>query len=193
MFNSFLATDEQVNSSSDDWRPLAKEAFDALREAHSKHPHKEKMVNTIYHLVDARVSGKPETAVFGRKDTCSQNTYYAKWKNDPSFTACLDTVTALALEWKDGRFARALRTAAERLQLASPNAAAKLVVLMGDRDPNIVFRAATAILDRAGVETAMKSSQSLELETAEDVKESVMQKLDKMRQTLQVDSGGEGV
>lgn len=160
MLNSFLATDEQEQESKqENWWPLAKAEFDALREEHSRHPHKEKMVNTIFYLVDARVSGKPETAVFVRPDVCSENTYYAKWRKDAAFAACLENVTRLALEWKDGRYARALKTAVERLQLASPNAAAKMVVLMGDRDPNVVFRAAKAILDMTVGENTSKDAQ----------------------------------
>jgi len=160
MFKSFLATDEQEQESKkDDWRPLARAEFDALREAHSKHPHKEKMVNTIFYLVDARVSGKSETAVFKLPDACSRNTYSTKWQNDPAFAACLENVTKLALEWKDGRHIRALKTATERLQLASPIAAAKMFALMADRDPNVVFRAAKAILDMTVGENTSKDSQ----------------------------------
>ena len=64
----------------------------------------------------------------------------------------------LARGWKDGRSLRALGQAAERLALASPVAVAKLIERLQSMDENIILRAATAILDRAGMETAAKSS-----------------------------------
>ena len=47
---------------------------------------------------------------------------------------------------------------AKRLALASPVAVGKLITLLNSPDENIVYRAATGILDRAGVETAVKAS-----------------------------------
>lgn len=149
----------------DNWlkEAAARSALDELRQAHSKHPHVEKMIRTILAIVDARLAGESETAVFGRPDTCNVNTYHVKWKHDPAFSACLGTLSTLAQEWQDTKYVRALQTATERLQIAAPVAASKLVALMGNPDPNVQYRAATAILDRAGVETASKEGQLMNL------------------------------
>lgn len=157
------------------WHQAAQNELDKLRESESKHPHREKMIATILAIVDARLAGQSETAVFGRKDTCNVTTYHKKWKHRPAFAACLDNVTKLAQEWQDSKYIRALQTAAERLQLAAPTAAAKLVVLMGNPDPNVQYRAATAVLDRAGVETASKDGQLMNI---------IMNKIDLSRLTL---------
>lgn len=141
----------------------ARSALDGLRQAHNNHPHVEKMIRTILAIVDARLAGESETAVFGRPDTCNVKTYHTKWKLDPAFADCLGALSTLAQEWQDTKYVRALQTATERLQLAAPTAAGKLVALMANPDPNVQYRAATAILDRAGVETASKEGQLMNL------------------------------
>jgi hypothetical protein len=113
---------------------------------------------TIIALVDARLAGTPETAVFGRKDTCSRNIYHSKWKHDPDFALSLENITRIAREWHDGRALRALELAAERLALAAPVAAGRLVSLMQDQNSAVALRAAVGILDRAGKQTAAKQS-----------------------------------
>lgn len=114
---------------------------------------------TILALVDAHLSGQSEETVWGRPETCARNTYHLKWKKDPLFAAVLADVDGLARGWKDGRSMRALSEAAERLALASPVAVAKLIERLKSQDESIILRAATAILDRAGMQTAAKSSQ----------------------------------
>ena len=119
---------------------------------------------TIVALVDAHLSGQSEETVWGRPETCARNTYHGKWKKDPIFAQVLADVDGLARGWKDGRSVRALGQAAERLALASPVAVAKLIERLQSMDENIILRAATAILDRAGMETAAKSSSQADVE-----------------------------
>lgn len=146
-----------------EWKGIAQEEFNRLRRAKDGYPHTQKMIDTIVALVDARLAGLPETPVFDRPDTCAAGTYHVKWKHDPDFAQCLETVTKLAQEWHDGRALRALETAAERLALASPGAVAKLTeALVHSGDWNVMVRSAVAILDRAGVQTAMKQSGEMQ-------------------------------
>jgi hypothetical protein len=155
----------QPEKKDDGWlkEAAARSALDDLRQAHNNHPHVEKMIRTILAIVDARLAGESETAVFGRPDTCNVKTYHTKWKLDPAFADCLGALSTLAKEWQDSRYVRSLQLATERLQLAAPTAAGKLVALMANPDPNVQYRAATAILDRAGVETASKEGQLMNL------------------------------
>ena len=93
-------------------------------------PHKEKKKATIIALVDARLAGRAVESV---------------WE-----------VTRLATGWEDGQSLRLLKKAAERLALASPAAVARVIEKLGSADEAIVLRAAFGILDRAGVDTAVK-------------------------------------
>jgi hypothetical protein len=126
--------------------------------------HGDKMKATILALVDAHLAGRSEETVWGLPEACSRNTYHGKWKRDPLFAQVLGEVDALAKGWRDGRSLRALNEAAERLALASPVAVAKLIERLKSEDEGIILRAATAILDRAGIETAAKSSSRAEVE-----------------------------
>ena len=123
---------------------------------------------TIIALVDAHLAGRSEETVWGKPETCARKTYHEKWKKDPLFAGVLETVDSLARGWRDGRSLRALNLAAERLALASPVAVAKLIERLKSTDEGIILRAATAILDRAGMETASKSSVDVDVGTLSD-------------------------
>lgn len=139
-----------------DWETAATEALARLTE-----PHLSKKRATIIALVDARLTGVSEETVWKRPDTCSRNIYHSRWKRDPVFFEVLETVTGLARKWQDSRGARALASAAERLALASPVAVARLIEKLQSADEAIVLRAAMGILDRAGVDTAVKSKSEV--------------------------------
>ncbi|MGV8953687.1 MAG: hypothetical protein ACOH2M_21495 [Cypionkella sp.] len=144
------------------WEQAAAAAFGRLTE-----PHIAKKRATIVALVDARLAGTTEEAVWLRADTCSRTVYHNKWKIDPVFAETLASVTKLANDWHNGRAARALGEAAERLALASPAAVGKLIdLLRRTQDEAMVLRTAVAILDRAGVETAVKAKSVVEVETS---------------------------
>jgi hypothetical protein len=148
-------------------------------------PHADKKRATVIALADARLAGKPEATIWNRAEhptVCNRNVYY-KWIDpnrhgyDPVFVEVLETVTKLAREWRDTRALRALQQAAEKMALASPLAADQLVsiatagqVRRARPGPNgrpqvftepaatpEVLRAAVALLDRAGMQTAAKS------------------------------------
>lgn len=151
------------------WTEVVQAAFASLTP-----PHLEKKKATIIALVDARLAGRPEESVWHQPGVCNRGTYHLKWKKQPGFAQALAAVDRLAREWKDGRAIRALQDAAERLALAAPIAVAKATALMASADEAIVLRAAFGILDRAGVETATKSS------TAAEVKHDVEFSLDRL-------------
>ncbi len=130
-------------------------------------PHRQKKRDTVLALVDARLSGRTEESVWKLPQACSRTTYQTKWKFDPVFAEVLETCTKIARQLRDTRAARAIATAAERLALASPVAAARLIGLLGSADENVVRLTAAAILDRAGVETASKS-ETLTVDTTLD-------------------------
>lgn len=137
----------------DSWIDAAAAALDRLEQ-----PHAQKKRATVIALVDARLAGRSEETVWDRPDTCSRTVYHQKWKSDETFADVLAEVTDAARRWQDTRALRALQLAAERLQLAAPVAAAKLIGNLNSDDPNVVHRAAVAILTHGGVETAPKSS-----------------------------------
>ena len=145
------------------WEQAAAAAFGRLSE-----PHLGKKRATIKALVDARLAGTTEEAVWLRDDTCSRTVYQTKWKHDPVFAEVLATVGALANDWHNSRVARALGQAAEELALNSPTAVEKLKGLLASADEGIMLRAAMAILDRAGVETAVKAKNVIERVGATD-------------------------
>ena len=138
---------------------------------------------TIIALVDARLAQKAESEVWDREkhpEVCSKTVYYKWLKKDKKFKEALETVTKLAKEWRASRALRALQQAAEKMALASPLAADQLVsiatagqvrraragaggkpVVFTEPAPTAdVLRAAVALLDRAGMQTAAKSVQA---------------------------------
>jgi len=117
-----------------------------------------RMKTTIIALVDARLANETEESVWTRPGTCNRKTYHTKWKKDPLFADVLAACTKAAHAHQDQRAARALATASERLALAAPAGVNRLISLLGSEDEAIILRAAVAILDRAGLETAPKSS-----------------------------------
>lgn len=147
----------------DSWIEVAAAALDRL-----DGQHKRKKRDTVIALVDARLAGRAEESVWELPQACSRTIYHTKWKHDEVFAGVLAEVSAIAERWQDTRSLRALQSAAERMALASPVAAAKLIGLMNADDAAIVLRAATAILDRAGIETAQK--QSTETHASVDVR-----------------------
>ena len=126
-------------------------------------PHLAKKRATIIALVDAHLAGKSEESVWRLPEACSRRIYHQKWKFEPTFIAALAAVDGLARDWKDSRALRALQQAAERLALASPVAAAKAIALLAAADQRVQLQAAFGILDRAGMETASKSSVAAEV------------------------------
>lgn len=158
-----------------DWLTVAAQQLQRIEGQHAA-----KKKATIIALVDARLAGRAEASVWDRAahpDVCSRTVYHNKWKREPVFSEVLEAVTRLAREWRDGRALRALQQAAEKMALASPLAADQLVsiatagqvrraragaggkpVVFTEPAPTAdVLRAAVALLDRAGMQTAAKS------------------------------------
>ena len=121
----------------------------------------DKMRATVIALADARVNHRYDKTVWVRADfpdVCSR-TVYNKWRDkNPVFVEVLAAVTKLALDYRDSEELRALQLSRRRLRLASPVAVGRLITLLQSADESIVIRAALGILDRAGDETAAKSS-----------------------------------
>ena len=121
-------------------------------------PHAQTKRNTIIALVDARLAGRSEETVWSVPGTCNRRNYHTKWKKQPLFAETLKAVHDLAIHHKNLRAVAALSEAAENLALASPAAVAAAVRMLMSTDEAIKLRAAFGILDRAGVETALKGS-----------------------------------
>lgn len=144
-----------------DWKATAQAALERLNDER----HGEKMKATVLAIVDAHLAGVSEETVWGREETCSRRIYHQKWKKHAGFSAALDEVDRLAREWRDDRRLNALSHAAELLRLAAPDAVDRLVAIMGQAEDLTNSRlAAVAVLDRAGMETASKSSSSVEMD-----------------------------
>lgn len=160
-------------------------------------PHIEKKKTTIVALVDARLAGKSEESVWGRPEVCNRRTYHMKWKREPAFADCLEAVWKLAKDWKDSRAVRALREAAERLALASPLAALTATKLLQADDDRLKLTAAFGILDRAGMETATKSSVTADVKQDVDINlgqlnDADLDALERIAQRFAEHSGGAG-
>lgn len=125
-------------------------------------PHVELKRSTIIALVDARLAGRSPESLWGTPGVCARSTWHEKWKRNALIAEVYEAVAALALRHQDTKTLRALESAATYLALASPEAVGKLIKLMMSQDEGIVLRSATAILDRAGMETAAKGSASVE-------------------------------
>lgn len=138
-----------------DWRERATAALGRLNGVQWA----DKKKATIVALVDAHLAGHSEETVWERDDICARNTYHNKWKKDALFAEVLAEVDSLARDWRDNRAVYALGEAAENLRLAAPDAVGRLITIMSQgRDLTNSRLAATAVLDRAGMETAAKSS-----------------------------------
>lgn len=81
---------------------------------------------------------------------------------DDDFAAALDTYVERALAWQSQAEAVAVQQAAHKLRLHSLEAVEGLIGMMtrGEKDADKI-RAMNSILDRADVETAVKSSQEV--------------------------------
>ncbi len=136
--------------------------------------HYHKMRNTIVALVDARLAGMSEETVWQRADTCSRNTWHAKWKRNALLVDVLASVESIARNWKDTEDIRALREAARLMAMASPAAVGVAIKRMASGDENVSLRAAFGLLDRADKETAIKSSMEVAV-TADDLADAAEQ------------------
>ena len=127
-------------------------------------PHVEKKKATILAIVDAKLSGQPIERVFERADTCTRTIWHTKWKHDPAIGGLVETIYTAASRWRDDKGLRAMLLAQERLALASPLAVTRILERLGSDDEAIILRAAFGILDRAGLETASKSSSKVDVD-----------------------------
>ncbi|HRJ40436.1 MAG TPA: hypothetical protein PL105_01080 [Caldilineaceae bacterium] len=144
-----------------DWRERATAALAKL----NGEQWADKKKATIVALVDAHLAGVSEETIWARPEVCARNTYHNKWKKDALFAEVLAEVDSLARDWRDNRAVYALGEAAESLRLAAPDAVQRLVAIMGQMEDLTNSRlAATAVLDRAGLETASKSSVDVEMD-----------------------------
>jgi hypothetical protein len=162
-----------------DWIAAARKELDRLTE-----PHREKKVATVIAIVDARIGGQSEETVWDRSrfsNVCARSVYHGKWKKNSLFMDVLRKVTELAQGWKDGEELRAIELAARKLRLASPVVADQLVsvattgrvrrlvdvgngpqVLYENAAASEILRATLALLDRAGMETAVKTDARID-------------------------------
>ena len=123
-----------------------------------QNPERNKKINTLIALIDARLAGQSDASAFKRADTVSRNIWYEKWSKDESIRDVLNKLELIARSVHDERAIRTMAAAASRIQLASAAAAGKAISLMSSSDEAIALRASFGILDRAGVETATKNS-----------------------------------
>lgn len=137
-----------------DWSASA-EILDALGRLQA--PHLQKKITTILALVDARLAGRSEESVWSQPGTVARNNYHAKWKKDELFAEVLATVHRAALRHQNQRATDAMLLAQHRIRLASVPAASTVIRTMQSTDEQVALRAALAILDRAGLETAPKA------------------------------------
>lgn len=129
-------------------------------------PHRQKKRATVLALVGARLAGESDEGVFARSDTCSRSIWYGKWSKDEIISAVLADVLKAAEDWVAGDELEAMRVAKRWLALGTPLAAARLVVMIRDADSSQARLASQAVLDRAGTETASKSSSRVDVDVS---------------------------
>lgn len=125
-------------------------------------PERNKKINTIIALIDARLAGESDASVFRRADCVSRDVWYKKWSKDSVIASVLDNIEKLIRPIHDKSALLAMSAAATQMQLASPSAVRRAISLMDSLDEAISLRAAFGLLDRAGIETAAKNTTSLE-------------------------------
>lgn len=122
--------------------------------------------NTIIALIDARIAGRSEESVWSRPDTCHRSTYHGKhagrgWKNDPLFADVLAQCWQIAAGHRERQKINAIALAADRLAMLAPAAVDRLAALLATTDENVAIKAIKETLDRAGMETASKSTTAV--------------------------------
>lgn len=147
-----------------EWVAAALDQLDRLPE-----PHAELKRSTIILIVDAQLAGKAISTLWGAPGMCAKSTWNDKWCKNALIQDVLAQVRTLARRHQDTRTLRALENAAKYLALASPEAVGKLIGLLKSSEEAMVLRAAVAILDRAGVETAQKSAVDVEHKVSGEV------------------------
>ena len=125
-------------------------------------PERNKKVNTIIALIDARLAGESDASVFRRADCVSRDVWYKKWSKDAVISSVLDNIKELIRPIHDKNALLAMSAAATNMQLASPLAVRRAISLMDSLDEAVSLRAAFGLLDRAGIETAAKNTTNLE-------------------------------
>lgn len=153
----------------------------------------EKKRATILELVRAHIERRAEGTVWELPHTGSFNAYHGRgkgkqgWKHDPVFAAALKEVDALAAGYQAQlraeataeamrKRSEALERAANNLALSAPLAVTALVRQLADQGDaslsaeraSLAIRAAIAILDRAGLETAAKAQTQTVTVTADE-------------------------
>ena len=142
-----------ADSERDAWLVNAQLLLDSLQGQHAK-----KKRETITALLAARLAGRSDESVWKLRQTCSRSIFHEKWKHDPVFSRVLAELERLTMEWRSQYALRSLRRAAEELAFASPAAVEQAVAKLTSADPNVSLKAAFGILDRAGMDTAVKSA-----------------------------------
>lgn len=146
--NSDLAAGER-----DAWLVNAQLLLDSLQGQNAK-----KKRETITALLAARLEGRSDESVWKLRQTCSRSVFHEKWKHDPVFARVLAELERLTMEWRSQYALRSLRRSAEELAFAAPAAVQQVVEKLTSADPNVSLKAAFGILDRAGMDTAQKTS-----------------------------------
>lgn len=132
--------------------------------ARIENPERNKKINTLIAIVDARLAGESDASVFRRAGTVSRNIWYEKWSHDPVIVNVLANLESIARPLHDAQAIRAMAAAATKIQIVSPRAAQTAIDKLASLDEAIALRAAFGLLDRAGVETAAKSSAAMDSE-----------------------------
>lgn len=140
--------------------------------------HVAKKEATILRLAQAVASNQSQASVWKQPDTCTSNVWHGRlgkpgWKDDPIIAHAYQVAEARARWWERVRKGRALQDASDELVDLAPDAVRQLasVIRRGqmvfDRAEEIVIkqasvgeviRASVDVLDRAGIETASKST-----------------------------------
>ena len=118
---------------------------------------------TVIKLAFAKANQQPLKAVFGQADTCSEATWYGKWRFLPAVRAAYEACCARALAWADEETAaleahqrRRRRRATAQYAAQAPAALAAVMADPGQRGADRIS-AANALMTWADPEEAQKA------------------------------------
>lgn len=110
------------------------------------------------------LAGQSITETFTADDApCNRETFH-RWKaKDAQFAQAIEQIQAEVQAVTDKEAIESIRRAASKLALIADEAVDRMHDLLYSSDQNVALKAAIAILDRAGLETAAKTSSTAEV------------------------------
>ena len=140
-----------------------------------KPPHVAKKRRTVIKLAFARANEQPLKDVFAEDDVCSEQVWYAKWKQKPDVAAAYEACYRRALAWADestaaleAHYRRVRRRSVAEYAAQAPSALADVMLDTGQKGADRIS-AANALMTWADPESAQKAQPPAPAGSSEQV------------------------